>query len=202
MSTEEAINDVKQSAVAAVPSFAAATRRTTIGYEINTSIRSWVDEEQWRPSTREFYDFAANESNTVGNTMFALHGAYLYMNQYRESLAKARSEASDAINQIGAAFLEEAAKREWCDEADDFIDSLNAQLPTWLELPRRKRKYEVSYRVTGTQEATGSVVIEASSLDEANELFLDCPDDYVDAQDELSNASHSNSFDDVEIDLY
>lgn len=202
MSTEEPVNEVKQSAVAAIPSFASITRRTDTGYEVNTSIRSWVDEEQWRPTTREFYEFAANESNTVGNTMFALHGAYLYMNQYRTAHANSRNEAVEAIMAIGTAFLEEAEKREWCDEADDFIESLNEKLPSWLELPRRKRKYEVSYRIVGNQEATGSVVIEASSLEEANELFMECPDDYVDAQDELSNASHSNSFDDIEIDLY
>ena len=202
MSNEEAINEVRQSAVTAIPSFAPITRRTDTGYEVNTSIRSWVDGEQWRPTTREFYEFAAGESNTVGNTMFALHGAYLYMIQYRTAHANSRNEAVEAIMAIGTAFLEEAEKREWCDEADDFIESLNEKLPAWLELPRRKRKYEVGYRITGTQEATGSVVIEASSLDEANELFMDCPHDYVDAEEELSNSCNSNSFDDVQIDLY
>ena len=202
MSNEEAVNEVRKSAVAAIPSFASITRRTDTGYEVNTSIRSWVDGEQWRPTTREFYEFAAGESNTVGNTMFALHGAYLYMAQYRDGHAKSRNEAGEAILLIGNALLEEAAKREWCDEADDFIESLNDRLPDWLELPCRKRDYEVSYRITGTQEATGSVVIKAASLDEANELFMDSPDDYLDLQDELCNASNSNSFEDVCVDLY
>lgn len=51
---------------------------------------------------------------------------------------------SDSINIIGASLMEEAERRGWCAEYDDFVESINSQLP-YHDLPTREREYEVTW---------------------------------------------------------
>lgn len=66
----------------------------------------------------------------------------------RSDAAAARTNHEQDIDIIGNAFIEEADRRGWCSDADDFIDTLNRGLH--LSLPERSSDYYLAVRVSGT----------------------------------------------------
>jgi hypothetical protein len=64
---------------------------------------------------------------------------------------------------IGEALIEEANKRDWCNDYDKFVNQLNGRLVQ--QLPEREQKYVVS----ATFILKVSQQISASNIDEAND---------------------------------
>jgi hypothetical protein len=114
------------------------------------------------PALRDIIERLSNElADTKRNNTEATR----YMNDYRSD-----------IDTIGGALMEEAERRGWCAEYDEFVESVNQSL-TRASLPTRERVYEVTwteiYRVTVARSGTYT----AASEDEAIDLARDEDED-------------------------
>lgn len=96
----------------------------------------------------------------------------------RDQIARLQGSLSDtmrtgkkAVEMIGEALIEEAQRRGWCSEYDDFVEKLNDRLPLGYELPTREREFEVTltYRVEFRMKV--NAVDEDSARDTAVEEF-------------------------------
>lgn len=101
--------------------------------------------------------------------------AYL-LQQKVETLSIQVENGHKAVQQIGQAFIDEADKRGWCSEADEFIDRVNEGLPGSYQMPTRDREYEVEWTETVRVEVSRSVIVRARNEEEARENAPDLAD--------------------------
>lgn len=115
---------------------------------------------------------------------------------------------ADAYSQdfytVGEALMQEAERRGWCDEYDEFVESVQGNLSR-LELPTRQQEYEVTVTGTAVVSWSHTVTVTAKSEDDAISMVEDCPSDYFDT-DEAANDSlnygygwDSNDIEDVRV---
>jgi hypothetical protein len=76
---------------------------------------------------------------------------------------------ADSINIIGTALMEEAERRGWCAEYDDFVESINSQLP-YHDLPTRQREFQVTWVETVTVRIERSATYTCASAEEAEDM--------------------------------
>lgn len=85
----------------------------------------------------------------------AINTANAAITRHAETIESQRSRLTDAIQKhkrdialIGEALLDTADRREWCDEYDEAVESLNRKLHE--KLPTREREYTVTVEITVT----------------------------------------------------
>ena len=116
-----------------------------------------------------------------------------------ETLQRTCDSLSNDIDTIGHALMSEAEGRGWCSEYDEFVEGVNSRLSASL-LPEREQEYEIEVEITGTLRTTAYVMVSARSEEDARAKVSDDPDEYIDdADDRLTAAARSTSFDDIEI---
>lgn len=93
---------------------------------------------------------------------------------------------------ISSVLRNEAEDRDWCNEYNDFVDSLNDRL-NLIQFDRLTSEYEVTVTVTRTQTQTITTTIEARNEDEAQECFDDDPSHHA------SYELHENKWEDSDI---
>lgn len=96
--------------------------------------------------------------------------------------------------------IEEANRRNWCDEYDEIVDALNG-LFLVLSIDQRTREYEVEVVLSGTITARTTVIVTAGSREDAEQLIRDDVDAYTDVADTLINELQCGGLDDLEIDF-
>lgn len=125
--------------------------------------------------------------------------------QLERDLDSARTQlhayAADA-DTIGTMLMDEAENRGWCDEYDEFVDSINTRLTT-IHLPEREQEYEVEVSGTATIGWSHTVTVTARSAEDAVQRVEDDPYSFFNADEEAMNAVNygygwdSNDIDDV-----
>lgn len=71
------------------------------------------------------------------------------LEQEARASTTARERLVDDIRQICSDLLEEAERREWCDEYERFADAVNARLSQkWLHHPEREHTYRYVISIT------------------------------------------------------
>lgn len=129
------------------------------------------------------------------------------LQQQVERLTRERDQARESAQAysadfaaVGEALMEEAIQRDWCSEYDEFVDRVNSQTKR-LDLPIREQEYEVEVTVSGYIETTTTVTVTAYSQENADKMVAENMDNYIDADDVLTNASRSESFSNIECEV-
>lgn len=113
-----------------------------------------------------------------------------------------KNNVDTAMQVVSEMLFDEAEKHGRCEDAFDFVDSINDALPRGFYIPLRKRKFTVSTTITGTISVTHEVEVEARNQQEADDLVSDCPDDYFDPDDVLREENiRYISIDNIEVEV-
>ena len=91
------------------------------------------------------------------------------------------------IDTIGRLLMEEAERRGWCADYDDFVEAVNGNL-TVAELPVRQQDYEIVVRGTATVSWSRNVTVTAKNEEEAIAMLENDPSDYMDIDEEATEA--------------
>lgn len=118
----------------------------------------------------------------------------------RDNLRTRAAAYAEDFDTVGTMLLEEAERRGWCSDYDEFVDTVNGKLGM-LSLPEREQEYEVEVTVTGTLTTTTTVTVMARSQEDADTIVEENMDEYVDAEDILTDAARSASFDDIQCEV-
>ena len=105
----------------------------------------------------------------------------------------------DDIETIGRLLLEEAERRGWCADFDDFVESINGKL-TLAELPVRQEEFEIVVRGTATISWSRNVTVTAKNEEEAISMVENDPSEYMDLDEEATESASYNGFDHNEVD--
>lgn len=148
---------------------------------------------EWLPADEPSVDIAMIPVSDHDRTVENLNAQISRLNE------RVNTYASDfAI--VGDMLKEEAERRGWCGEYDEFVERVNSRTAR-LELPTREEEYEVTVTVTGTMTHETTVSVMARSQEDANTMVDENMDDYVDADDVLTSAARNRSFDDIECEV-
>jgi len=102
------------------------------------------------------------------------------------------------INTIGTLLLEEAERRGWCAEFDDFVEKVNQAL-TIAVLPDREQEFEIVVRGTAFVSWSHTVMVTAKNEEEAISMVEDDPSGYMELDDVVAEAV-DDGFDNIEVD--
>lgn len=91
---------------------------------------------------------------------------------YKRTVAEDWAMASDVL-------IDAANDAGYCEKYDEVIEDVNGIIATG-RLKARVRTFTLEYEVTTSITAIISVEVEATSEEEARDLFDDCPSDYYD----------------------
>jgi hypothetical protein len=104
-----------------------------------------------------------------------------------ENIALRRDAWREDFETVTGLLLEEADRRDWCDEYEAFCNEIDERLRVG-EMPRRLKEIEVEVTITATTYYTLMVPVMARDDDHAAELLRDDPDTYFDPESALSEA--------------
>jgi hypothetical protein len=107
--------------------------------------------------------------------------------QLKAELAEAKRKHEADIKAIAERLNQEAEDRDWCGEYDGLVADLNADL--YVELPLRKREFEVTFTFTQT------VTVEAADEEDAKDRARES-DEYMDS-DSLNEDTYETSAEEV-----
>ena len=99
-------------------------------------------------------------------------------------------KANRAFSIVAEALHQEAIERDWCGEYDDFVDEVNAALPTGFALEHCRKDYEI--------EATITVRVRINHEDRSK---ADAEQWFEDNQDDLIRAFTRNGYSSSECEL-
>jgi len=118
-------------------------------------------------------------------SLIAVQKQYFDEQAKNVAMEKEFSEFKDAAfklrDVVGERLIEESNERDWCDEFDRIIRVINEQLRSDLQLPTRRKKYNVTYREEFSVTVEKNMEITADSEDDAIEQArndYDCADSY------------------------
>ena len=121
-------------------------------------------------------------------------------NILRERLRDYTNKVAQDTRLLSDKLIEEANRRNWCDEYDEIVDALNG-LFLVLSIDQRTREYEVEVVLSGTITARTTVTVTAGSREDAEQLIREDVDAYTDVADTLINELQCGGLDDIEIDF-
>lgn len=111
--------------------------------------------------------------------------------------------AHEGFTAVSEAFAEEALSRGWCSEAEEFIDNVNARIPSPFALTPMTRQYcvDVTLEVTLTSYVTVSTTVTARDESDAVSMVQDDFSAYFDKGDirEAMRDSHDSEVSDYNI---
>jgi hypothetical protein len=92
-------------------------------------------------------------------------------------------------------------KHGWCDEgANEVIDRLNAGFIGGYEVDRYTQEFEVEVEISVNLSAMTTVTVEATSLEEAQNMVAENPEDFLDPTSELESVLHYG-YPDIEVEV-
>lgn len=100
---------------------------------------------------------------------------------------------------IGKVLLDEAEKRDWCDEFDTIIDEVNNRLDH--PLPTRTRIYRVHYAYALSYRVSSSAEVRASSEAEARRALEEDPADYCASPGDIVNDLDVDDYYDAQLEV-
>lgn len=114
----------------------------------------------------------------------------------RKLLSESKANHQKDIETIGNALIEEAEQRDFCSDYDNFIDELNEKLT--IDLPVRKKTFQVTIEITRTISTSVTVEVECSHEEDVNDLINE--DDSI-WQDELPSSMEYWDEDDESVEV-
>lgn len=117
--------------------------------------------------------------------------------QFRADYEAYKRKVADDWDKLSDELIEEANTRGYCGVYDDLIEKVNGIITTG-QLKTRERTFTLEYGVTTTITAIIEVEVTARSWEEARDLFEDCPSDYYDFAQTMTDEIYNGGGDDVE----
>ena len=84
------------------------------------------------------------------------------------SLLDVKRDAIRSMNWVNEFMHREAENRDWCEQYDEAVETINANIAPWLAWEPRQREFEI--RVRAIIEVEGTLTISATTIDEAYDL--------------------------------
>ena len=127
--------------------------------------------------TEQLYELSKEIETLRGENQINKDRADKILGWYRHDMAHWESTMREVKERQG-----------WCDEgSNDVIDRLNAGFIGGYEVDRYTQEFEVEVEVSVNLSVVTTVTIEATSLEEAQEMVSNSPDDYFDPKEELES---------------
>jgi hypothetical protein len=127
------------------------------------------------------------------------------VDEKRTRIVELENNANRAIQAIGDSLLENAERRDWCDEFDKEIDGMNSWLENQLgvdwRLPTREREYTVNVVINAEISFMKEITVTARNEEDARQNVVDNIEDYVDLDDAATDHCRYNAFDDISFDI-
>lgn len=100
-------------------------------------------------------------------TVESLNAQIESLTRDRDNLRTRAAAYAEDFNTVGTMLMEEAERRGWCSEYDEFVDAVNGRTQR-LELPSREREVEISWEetYTVTVRRTGTATLRADYGDD------------------------------------
>lgn len=114
-----------------------------------------------------------------------------------ETLKQAISSDSTLLSDT---LIAEANQRQWCDEYDEIVDTLNSRLRV-IVIQQREQEFEIEVDIEGTIRTTTTVCVTARNRDEAREMIRYNLESHVDGHEVLQDAIYNLGFDDIEMEM-
>ena len=130
-----------------------------------------------------------------------MHSQYQYNQTQKEQLEQAKKTimcAHEGFTAVSEAFAEEALSRGWCSEAEEFIENVNAQIPSPFALTPMTREYCVDVTLEVTSYVTVSTTVTARNESDAASMVQDDFSAYFDNGD-IGEAMHDSEVSDYSI---
>jgi hypothetical protein len=176
-------------------------------YEMNIKVDPNRQQEVWIPMSSPLYDDICNPTQppTVGKLIYLLSHFEQRLESQRKRIENLESNANRAIQAIGNSLLENADKRDWCDEFDKEIDGMNSWLENQLgvdwRLPTREKEYTVTVSINAEVTFNEEITVTARNEEDATQNVLDNIESYIDLDQAATDYCHSNAFDDISFDI-
>ena len=153
-------------------------------YVVEYHFTEWetLDQTTFLPVEHPLDKFTPEELKA---SLLAVQKQYFDEQAKNVAMEKEFSEFKDAAfklrDVVGERLIEESNERDWCDEFDRIIRVINTQLRSDLQLPTRRKKYNVTYREEFSVTVEKNMEITADSEEDAIEQArndYDCADSY------------------------
>lgn len=135
-----------------------------------------------------------------GAEVVAKSDAEVKAEELADELTRLKAKHRREMETVFEALRNEAERRDWCSEFEDFLDGIDHQVSIDLDEYRRSRDFEVSWTETYTVNVRRSVTITADNAEaaeeEAREGYEGALDDYELADALRYNASCDKEFSD------
>ena len=140
-------------------------------------------------------------SNSTKEFIKEMHSQYQYNQTQKQQLEEAKKTimcAHEGFTAVSEAFAEEALSRGWCSEAEEFIENVNAQIPSPFALTPMTREYCVDVTLEVTSYVTVSTTVTARNESDAASMVQDDFSAYFDNGD-ISDSMHDSEVSDYSI---
>lgn len=167
-----------------------------------SDIRVW--QQTSTPIARFLMDNYTIVSTMGGSTkefIKEMQSQYQYNQTQKDQLQEQRRTimyAHEGFTAVSEAFAEEALSRGWCSEAEEFIDNVNAQIPSPFALTPMTRDYCVDVTLEVTSYVTVSTTVTARNELDAASMVQDDFSAYFDNGD-IGEAMHDSEVSDYSI---
>lgn len=101
---------------------------------------------------------------------------------------------------LSSKFIELKEKHNWCDEANQVAEEINSELRGGLEI-EHEQEFEIDVDVTATHKTTISVTVSAATLEQAQEMVMEDPSNFIEAY-QITDSLSWNDWTDIEYELY
>lgn len=162
----------------------------------------------WQPTSTPIarflmdnYTFASTLGDSSKEFIKEMHAQYQWGQTQKNQLQEQRNTilcAHQGFTAVSEAFAEEALSRGWCSEAEDFIKTVNASIPSPFGLDPITSEYCVDVTLEVTSIVTLSTLVTARSEEDAAQLIKDDFSAYFDDGD-INNAMNDSEMSDYNI---
>lgn len=140
--------------------------------------------------TEQLYELSKEIETLRGENQINKDRADKILGWYRHDMLHWESTMRDVKEQ-----------ENWCDEgSNEVIDILNSGFIGGYEVDRYTQEFEVEVEISVNLCAMTTVTVEATSLEEAQNMVAENPEDFLDPTSELENVLHEG-FPDIEVEV-
>ena len=167
-----------------------------------SDIRAW--QQTSTPIARflmDNYTIVSTMGESTKEFIKEMQSQYQYNQTQKDQLQEQRRTimyAHEGFTAVSEAFAEEALSRGWCSEAEEFIDNVNAQIPSPFALTPMTREYCVDVTLEVTSYVTVSTTVTARNESDAASMVQDDFSAYFDNGD-IREAMHDSEVSDYNI---
>ncbi|MCG3771149.1 MAG: hypothetical protein JW384_02329 [Nitrosomonadaceae bacterium] len=147
------------------------------------------------------YTIVSTMGDSTKEFIKEMQAQYQYNQTQKDQLQEQRRTimcAHEGFRAVSEAFADEALSRGWCSEAEEFIDNVNAQIPSPFALTPMTREYCVDVTLEVTSYVTVSTTVTARDESDAASMVQDDFSAYFDNGD-IREAMHDSEVSDYNI---